>query len=211
LTGITFSNKVDSTMWYITFIMIYYVAFYLIFRFIKNDVFKVITFLVFASISYVTWYGFYNNGEATGNYPLQFIVGVIIAMLVHRGISISKRSLNITFIVSILLFIISIFIQKYYLNDVRYLIMLPMILIHLFSFMYMVLFVSKYLTSSKVLKFIGGLSYELYLLEAIFLMKYKFIFNSINNRVLAFVVYFILICILALGLKKLLKYINFIE
>lgn len=54
----------------------------------------------------------------------------------------------------------------------------------------------------KYIEFIGTISYELYLLEAIFMRQYKFIFNLINNDLMAFIVYLILITILSIAIQN---------
>ena len=45
---------------------------------------------------------------------------------------------------------------------------------------------------SKILSFIGNISFELYLFEGVFINKYNFIFKFINNKFNLFTLYLLI-------------------
>lgn len=151
---------IDDTMWYVYYIATWYIAFYLVFRLLKNDVLRIIVLGVFSAILFQLPF--------SEKYPLvtflfrfhafSFTIGVAVAMSKPIG----KTLLIVTGIAMLLAFsyLFSFHFVKYeYFNHV----LTSMLSAPTIIFMLAVLNIS-----SKLLTFIGGLSYELYLFEGAF-------------------------------------------
>ena len=78
----------------------------------------------------------------------------------------------------------------------------------MFSIMIISIFMLMNDFESKILSFIGNISFELYLFEGVFINKYNFIFKFINNKFWATLIYFILIIILSYIYHRIVKKIN---
>lgn len=189
MIGLNFKSVIDTTMWYIPFLLLWYIAFFCIFKVFKNDCIKILSIFVFSYIVYYNIYEFFDPNVGVRLYTLLFPIGVTLGFIFSRELKISQNNLkNIlgnSIILSFILFSISLnrsHIYSYY-----------TLTIIMFSIMIISIFISVYSFDSKILSFIGKISFELYLIEGVFINKYNFIFKFINNRFLSLLIYFILI------------------
>ena len=204
LLGLNFKSVIDVTMWYISFLILWYIAFFCIFKLIKNNYFKIITMFIFSYIVYYNLYELFDQNVGVRLYTLLFPIGVFLGFLFSKELNISesmlKSILGHLIIFSFILFEISL--NRSY--DYRY----YTISIIMFSIMIISIFMFMNDFESKILSFIGNISFELYLFEGVFINKYNFIFKFINNKFWATLIYFILIIILSYIYHRIVKKIN---
>lgn len=190
--GLNPQSPLDSTMWYITYIIIWYIAFYVVFKLIKNDFGQILGLFIFSIVSFYLVRRIFTNDAGVIYYPIQFTLGVMISKIDYKY-KFSNKADCIIGIISLLMFIITLGDSAYIPKMINILSVLPIIILS-------VKMISKF--NLNILIFIGSISYELYLLEAIFMKQHKFIFNTINNNIVAFSVYFIFITLLSLVIQK---------
>lgn len=191
------NNIIDITMWYIKYLIYWYLLFYLIFKYVKNNSFKIISLMISAIFCFLLCkidffapysegaiyfiffplgviYKFFENYFETTSIKYNFDLPILILFLV-----IVKRTDTISIVASNLFF--SYFIIKIVLiNDC---------------------------IKNNFLIFLGNISYEIYLLEGVFLIKYVFIRNYISNDFLYVLVYILFVIILAYLYHKLINLI----
>ena len=168
ILGVNFKSVIDVTMWYIPFLILWYIIFFLTFKSLKNNYFKIITMFIFSCIIYYYVYKLFDQNVGVRLYTLLFPIGVLLGFLFSKELNISEKMLKST-------------------------------LGHIIIFSF-ILF--------EILSFIGNISFELYLFEGVFINKYNFIFECINNKFLSVVTYFILIFVLSSIYHNIVKYIN---
>ena len=199
-----FKSVIDVTMLYISFLILWYIAFFCIFKLIKNNYFKIITMFIFSYIVYYNLYELFDQNVGVRLYTLLFPIGVFLSFLFSKELNISesmlKSILGHLILFSFILFEISL--NRSY--DYRY----YTISIIMFSIMIISIFMLMNDFESKILSFIGNISFELYLFEGVFINKYNFIFKFINNKFWATLIYFILIIILSYIYHRIVKKIN---
>ncbi|MCI9259426.1 MAG: acyltransferase [Romboutsia sp.] len=204
ILGVNFKSVIDVTMWYIPFLILWYIIFFLTFKSLKNNYFKIITMFIFSCIIYYYVYKLFDQNVGVRLYTLLFPIGVLLGFLFSKELNISEKMLKSTLghiiIFSFILFEISLNRS----NDYRY----YTLSIIMFSVMIISIFMIMQNFESKILSFIGNISFELYLFEGVFINKYNFIFECINNKFLSVVTYFILIFVLSSIYHNIVKYIN---
>ena len=143
ILGLNFKSVIDVTMWYISFLILWYIAFFCIFKLIKNNYFLIQIVL----------------SMRMRLYTLLFPIGVFLGFLCSKELNISesmlKSILGHLIIFSFILFEISL--NRSY--DYRY----YTISIIMFSIMIISIFMLMNDFESKILSFIGNISFELYL------------------------------------------------
>ncbi len=204
ILGVNFKSVIDVTMWYISFLILWYIAFFYTFKLIKNNYFKIITMFIFSYIIYYNLYELFDQNVGVRLYTLLFPIGVSLGFLFSKELNISEKMLKSILghiiIFSFILFEISVNRS----NDYRY----YTLSIIMFSVMIVSIFMIMHDFESKILSFIGNISFELYLFEGVFINKYNFIFEYINNKILKLLTYFILIFILSYIYHSIVKKMN---
>ncbi len=155
---------IDSTMWYITFLLFCYVIFFVVFSFkFSIEIKAIFLFLVFA-----VFYQFdlYLNGDWCINY-LRFPIGVLFS--VYKN-CLSEKVLRILNAISLLLCVTSS--SGYYSLDYK-----KSLLIYCISGGVFFLTLQRYFEDNKFLKEIGEASYAIYLVEGAILERYVRFYN----------------------------------
>lgn len=206
LLGINFNAEFDKTMWYITFILLWYLLFYLTFKFVKNDTVKIIILFLIFSIIFFAFRSIFPLAVGVQLYTLDFPIGVLLSMYYKKLLNIKEKHLMV--IQSILtigcLFMFYIF-HSYFNSAIAYLLESLFFALTSISFFGLL---SMYSIKLKFIEFIGNISFEIYLFEGVFINNYKFIFNLSINIWLERFIFFIFIICLSLILSKFIKTIN---
>ncbi|MEA0565043.1 acyltransferase [Lysinibacillus irui] len=210
LFGLKFQSQIDPSMWYITFLLMWYFAFYLIFSLPLKNFMKVI--LIFLTILLFERHTtLFTNASGAQIYLFEFPVGVVLGLYLTKIKKLPKNYifalLLIISIVSIMLFIVSLKNLDLDLIYAKYTAFFAGIsAILLFSILHIL--------NMKVLNFInmlfeklGSLSYEIYLIEFMVLMKYYSIFN-IDNKWLKFIAFFVFMIIVGYLYQKMVQIIR---
>ena len=196
LIGLDFNLNIDSTMWFISYVWVWYIAFY-IFTYIaeklkvKNKYFILILLLIFSifllliSRENVIW----SLDSGTPLYFLAFPTGCILCCI--QNIKITKTFKILLYVLGLLI-LTTIFIYFYNreINVMEYAMfsfsgaVIPLILISLYNFKY----------KFKLLQLIGKSSYSIYLIEA-FILNFRYsVLGFINyTPVIDFVTMFLII------------------
>ena len=198
------SLTIDATMWYISFISIWYIVFFLSFyQKIPNAV-RLLILFGFA------W--FLRSGNLAivpvdfkwqwRMYSLVFPLGVLLAFYLWHKIR-QTQSNGLVFIGSLgfVYFAYSLFSQR---NDMFYTnfnICVAMLLV------VVIVLLNMYGYESTLLKTIGDFSYEIYLCEAVFMYKFSFLYLS-SNKLLGFTLYIISLAVFSVALKSVMKWIT---
>lgn len=66
-------------------------------------------------------------------------------------------------------------------------------------------YINIYLTRTSVIGFIGQYSYELYLIEGVFIYNYSSIFEVFDSKVVQVIFYLLIVCLLAFSYGYLLN------
>ncbi len=204
ILGLNFKSVIDVTMWYISFLILWYIAFFCIFKLIRNDYFKIIAMFIFSYIIYYKLYELFDSNVGVRLYTLLFPIGVCLGFLFSKELNISERMLK-SILGHIILFSFIVFeISLNRSHDYRY----YTLSIIMFSIMIISIFILMHDFESKILSFIGNISFELYLFEGVFINKYNFIFKFIDSKFLKLLTYFTLILILSYIYNIIVKKVN---
>ncbi|MFJ8103366.1 acyltransferase family protein [Lysinibacillus sp. NPDC096212] len=169
LFGLNFNYPVDPTMWYITYIFMWYIVFFVVFILPIKNVLKVLLIISISLIFYVTSFNVIFDWNF---YTFAFPIGIVVAY----GFSImNKYSVKIKYqnIILILITVISFRLFLHYIFkvfDLTFYGVLSVSSIFLTFGICSFLIITK--CKSKILAFIGTISYELYLIEGKFLFIY---------------------------------------
>ncbi|MFV8808134.1 acyltransferase family protein [Aerococcus urinaeequi] len=198
LIGINIYKAVDPTMWYVTFLLLWYFGFYVVFK-LRTSLKIKANLLTIAGIGlYVFLQFIVPNIDIIQHYSLCFPIGVFISIY-YEGISEyvinnPKNMMILVVVMVILSFIINLFVDRIFL----------FIVVILGSLAIMI--ITEYLVGSKnnILEIVGKYSYELYLIEGAFIWKYWDIFSFTELQSVKIVAYLFLITVLATLSKKIL-------
>lgn len=189
LTGYVLLN---THMWYIIEIALFYLAFYLVFRFVKNDLAGLLVMTgfvaVFTVVSLMLCHGpFWFQGEWWFNTSAVFVLGMFFAKYEEKLVSFAKKTYPVLLPVCVaataglyvltshLLEKYSYYSEYYYGNNAesfkdKFMCLgaqLPMVMFFVIS---VLLITMKVQFKNKVLTFLGNISLELYLIHNLFLM-----------------------------------------
>lgn len=203
--GFGFKSPVDGTMWYITYLIIWYITFYIIFKFDIKLRLKIVFIFIAAISSYILISNILPNTTVIRNYSFCFPLGVIVGynfknIIMIKSIYLKKYLL----ILSLILMITFTVFQKHFLIGKDQINSISVIAFGL-GCICIISFLNLYIMKLDFLNIIGHISYELYLLEGIFLWKYNFIFNLAFNIYIKISIYCIFIAILSILLKYILN------
>lgn len=213
-----FSVSIMPNAWYVIVIIIFYLAFYFIFKNNQYDRGKKIL-IIFTLLYIITVILFdFRNWWYVSN--LSFIVGIVLSAYFNKiNAFVNKHYIKI-FIINFILFfityklsfIINFIFNKHCLEEVA------MLLSSLFFSIIFILIIMKIEFNNKIINFYGEISFELYLIHGLFikvLMKYN-ITNYIVFVVLvlifstfgAIVIHSINLKLIKLFYKKTTKYLS---
>lgn len=198
LFGINTNPLIDPTMWYIPFIFIWYVTFYMVFNKVKSNLLRILSLLIIAIVlvPFATS-DLWNKGVGVVLYIFYFPVGVVLAIFSKSISVINKR--YIKYICLVIIAVSSFIIIKTYgrvNNTITYFINIAAVSCAII----LVFFLTE--IKSRFFYCLGKISYEIYLIEFIFIVKYNFIFKNIQNRFLSVSYYLVLIIVFSLSMKK---------
>lgn len=201
--------QVDPTMWYISFIFLWYLAFYVIFGLRISNPAKLMLLFLF---SFVIKFTIPSNStllNAPYEYSLHafaFPIGIMAALYSTKIVSFlqTKRALAYFLsIVSILLFLgfVIFFRSISFEHQTIYMLINLMLAISLIiAFMLL----SYLRIESKLLVKLGEYSYEIYLLEAIFFTRYNML-NKLSSKWETLLLYIFMVLLFSFILNKLSK------
>ncbi len=205
--GIDFGYLCDKTMWYISFIFVFYIVFYLLarlFSLIKKE--HIIDFLIIICLflfSYLLYiknfeYLFWDSDSATYLYMYSFSFGVLLSKLGEFKINNVIRK-----IIYSILCIVAIYLCIYYYGKVsgvfKYFVYASTVPIAILSLPQIISINYK----SKVLTFFGNYSFYIYLWEGFLISLKRRIFVNISGNFFINVLTFIVIIAISVLFDKL--------
>lgn len=197
---LTYKNIIDITMWYISYLLVWYILFYLIFKF-KNKYIQFISFILSMPISlFLSVKGIFGIGGGAHFYVLMFPLGIVLCYIFKNYKNLLEKYLTPILSASIFIFLFiynnSFNITLSYIETVLMLLSIVLIL---------TLGISLLNESNKhsIIMIYGKYSYFIYLIEGVLLNKYNFLKQIISNNYLYTFVFVILTLILAIPLNKL--------
>lgn len=206
LLGLNFHTTIDLSMWYITFQLLWYCSFFIVFSLKISNFFRML-FLFFFSIFLLFCKDIFTPESGAILYVFQFPLGVILGIYYEKLERFGIKQLRISFLLLSILFF-SIF--TIVLNDIWH-----------YSFYYglanitfsiglicIISFLTTYRLRLPLLLFIGSISFELYLLEYVFIWKYNIIFSLFSYVWFRKLLYFVTVFSLSILLGKLHKLIT---
>ncbi|SDG42881.1 acyltransferase family protein [Desulfosporosinus hippei] len=200
LFGLDFKLTMDGTMWYIFFILMWYCVFYLLFSLKLPTILKVGLLFGFAYL--LRYHSRFNLTEVVywqwGLHAIMFPLGSLLALVPLK--SFSKQTLRLGFGLMGTMGLVT-YLLNYRDNDLG---LGPYMLSNLgfalvaFS---VIIILGQQGYYSRLLGFIGSISYEVYLLEAVFMYKFALPY-VLPNKVLSLGLYLLALVGASLLLKK---------
>jgi len=191
-----FKPELDPTMWFITYLLMWYIVFYLIFLLPLHKSIKVLTIFVFASV--LQYKNMFLVLDWKYNY-FAFPLGVLISYF-----NIIFFRYRVVFVLNNLsIFIFCIFLNK--INDLSNFMSISLTGISI-AFWLITIFPAINL-KSNFLRFMGSISYEIYLFEGALALKYSQTLIVFKNPTESLLFFLILVLACALVLKKTLNFI----
>lgn len=207
LLGINTKSPIEKTMWYISYLFLWYALFYTSFKFIKTKKYNLISMFLCSFIIILLYkLGLWTSKTAAHIYVFCFPIGVLLGILSNVKVNLKfKKYLIWCTIINLVVFICTAMTMKSGL--------LVMINVLSFSLTIVLLISLLNIKRYRIIEFIGELSFYLYLFEGAFLdIKYGHIFNFTHNQFLKFTLYLSVVIIFSLILRKLMsnsKFTNF--
>ncbi|KGK87224.1 hypothetical protein DP73_14505 [Desulfosporosinus sp. HMP52] len=200
LFGLDFKLTMDGTMWYIFFILMWYFIFYLLFSLKLPTILKVGLLFGFAYL--LRYHSRFNLTEVVywqwGLHAIMFPIGSLLALVPLE--SFSKQTLKLGFglmgTMGLVTYLLNyrdnaLGLGPYMLSNLGFALVAFSVLMILGQLGYY----------SWLLGFIGSISYELYLLEAVFMYKFSLPY-VLPNKVLSLGIYLLALVAGSLLLKR---------
>lgn len=187
ILGLNVKVPIDGTMWFIPFIISWYLIFYIIFSLRIKDFYKIIIMFILAIVLNKFWHLFYEPSGAF-LYPLIFPIGCFIGYL-NSNINklptiIHGNKEYITIILAVVSIIATFLTYHNMINHSCYRIFaiafsLLILLVFNFKIFKQLL---EFFKLNLILKSIGEISFELYLIEGALMTKYNIFHVDISTR-----------------------------
>jgi Protein involved in polysaccharide intercellular adhesin (PIA) synthesis/biofilm formation len=207
LIGFDIKSSVDVTMWYITFILSWYIVFYLFFKLTSNRKISVLLLFLFSILIFL-FHDYYAN-QYVLMYIFTFPVGVVLGLLYKRLCMMKTKNLYRLLLLTSFISVLFVSVSFHFTNINNLISQILWIFENLAfalgcaSIFSLVLLIRP---KFRVLAFFGDISYELYLFEGAILWKYPFfIFRLPIPYKFQLLIYFIVIIILSFLLQKLMN------
>lgn len=189
--GLYPNNLLDVTLWFIPFILLQYMLFYCSFKWTNKKKYNYCFLIMGTLLVYFLFKTYFTWVSECDLYSFAFLIGVIYADKKDH-----IKSSNIGVVICAVLFVIStqflaINVAKY-MNEIS-LVIVEMGLIHII--------VTEKNKKLSALKFLGNISYELYLTEGIFFW-HKIIYDGIGYHYGGLLVHILIIILLAMLIQK---------
>lgn len=178
----------DGSMWYITYILYWYLIFYLSKRVVKNSKLLVIINIILGFSMYIFISIFMSGLTVIKLYSLMFPLGILMGNINNNLLK--KTTLCI---ISLIVAIFSYNIT--FGNDAVSVISLT------FISLFIILTTDLFYKENKIVTYISNISFYMYLFEGILIWEFGYIFE-IDNYAISVVVYFMAVIILATIYKK---------
>lgn len=200
LAGFDFQLTMDATMWYISYILIWYGVYYIVFNLKLPDLVKVV--LLFGVAYLFRYHSRVNLTEQVywqwGLHAFMFPLGALFAFLPQPQWSEKTQKLGLGFMGLIALGI-------YLLNLKNNSLGLGPYMLSNFSFavgiIVLIMLGERLGHQSRLLRFVGSISYEIYLLEAVFMYKLCIPY-LLPSKILSLCLYILLLTGSSLLLKR---------
>lgn len=201
LLGLDFSRSVDGTMWYIPFILFWYLAFFIVFKFINNNPIRVLTLFSVSIIPMIIWITEFAGGASYqwGIHSFMFPVGVFYAIYLENWvIKYNFKILIPSFILTGSLCFLGYLTQR---SDGLYFMFADTMA--LFFILSILIIIRWYGIKSGILTLVGEYSYELYLVEGYLIDK--IIKSEVIPKTQSIIVFLVTLILLSLVVKKITK------
>ncbi len=205
------NTQVDPTMWYISFILLWYVAFYVVFGLSVNNTIKIALLLVFSFIIKYTA----PSGSTLLNAPYEYslhafafpigVMGALYSKNVLASLKTKRNQISVLAAVAILLLVG--FVLTY--RDISIEHQTIYTIINLMLSVSLIIFITllSYLRiESKLLVLLGAYSYEIYLFEALFFTRYD-VLHKFSNKWVSLFLYIFMILLFSFVLNTFVKLI----
>jgi len=194
----TYGCTIISFGWYFQLSLLFYLIFYLIFRFVKKEKLKSLLLLLFL-IGYFCFY-YINNMSVTLYVPIfSFAYGILCSKYKYIIDKFINRFHVLLFIFSFLGFGFGSFFIWHYGKIISNILYVFISLISQFSLVVLVIIVSRFILKyvswiliNPLIKFIGSISMELYLLQGLVVRTLV----CLNLNIYVFVLLTLVVCIL---------------
>ena len=204
LIGLDLNRTIDSSMWYITFILLWYLIFYLVFRLGFNNFLKLCLLFIFSLV-----FKYYSDHELTQKavygwqlHAFLFPIGAMLGLYMNKVlVLVNKVKYYMLFVSFTSFYLFTIYVGQSTKGMNLYSWSNLLFAIGTICLFYVL---KSYGFKSKILMFIGSISFELYLFEWVFITKYKILKIS-DNLSLTISLYAIVIITLSIGLQKMIN------
>lgn len=214
LLGLNLKATVDPTMWFISFLLIWYLLFYCVFNLKLGDTIR-ISLLFLGGLCLIFANNLFSPAAGMFLYTFCFPVGVLFSSLINRVTKIVKQSspiwLGTIFVVCFLFFLVTFQLHFLSIGKVaKYICYFISNWFFTISVIGAFLLLRLYNKDSRILLALGSLSYEIYLVEGFYLVKYPAVFSG-NLTTGGSAILFVYILITAYFLQQILRKIINIE
>ncbi|KHD35731.1 hypothetical protein NL50_12240 [Clostridium acetobutylicum] len=204
--------KFDGSMWYISFIMFWYIVFFIIFKPNMNNKIRIVILFFISSLMF-----YFSQKSSKGDLNNEYIshcfmfpIGCFWSIYSDR---IFKKINNKITTNNIILFMkVTSFICLFIIFPISYKLINVTVFYLLCNLSFtiaiiMIILIYKYYNcSSKFLEFVGKIAFEIYLIEGIFMYKYS-VLKLINVKIISIILFLLFVIIIASLLNKIFKYV----
>lgn len=204
-------ERIDGTMWYIFYLILFYAAFWIIYKVRKEDsYFNIGCLFLYGILLAILWMiGIYDTPVLSGVYFPFFAGGCLISKWSDDSECYRKicGTLSTHWMLRVVLYVTltGVVLLLLFIGQQKGEIGILSAVSSTYFFVLMVVIwavLEQKDIGNYVLSIIGRNSYYLYLLEGVFLTKYIFSFNIVDNRYVSIGIYFFVLCFSAYILKR---------
>jgi Predicted acyltransferases len=205
VVGIQPKSPIDPSMWYITFLLLWYMAFYFIFSLPQNNYSKVLMIFIVSYLAYKYKY-YFSSDSGAGLYVLEFPIGICLGFLYNKIKQIKTYRLNVLFCIVAVLFgflyrDLSKSIDVSFNNYLLSILTMSISIICITSILISINNINILSLFNILFDKLGSISYEIYLIEFMIMLKYYSLFTYIGNRWIRLIIFLLSVSALAILLK----------